>query len=62
MTDDSTTHSIQSDSEHSSVIEWVGNDEIGDITPDSNNNDDDDDDKNNIHQLLLMFFLLLPKK
>jgi hypothetical protein len=46
MTDDSTTQSIQSDSEHSSVIEWVGNDEIGDITCDSNSNDDNDDDKN----------------
>jgi hypothetical protein len=63
MMDDSIAQSNKSDSKNSSVIEWVDNDEIGDITSGSNDNDDDDDDdENNIHQLLLMFFLLLPEK
>jgi hypothetical protein len=63
MTDDCITQSNKSNSENSSVIEWVDNDEIGDITSGSNDNDDDDDyDENNIHQLLLMFFFFTTRK
>jgi hypothetical protein len=62
MMDDSTTQSNQSNSKNSSVIKWVGNGEIGDVTSDSNNHDDDDDDKNNIHQLLLFFYFYYYQK